>query len=183
VKLLLALALVFGSTDDGWVTWRVEAGQDVGHWCCSTWSAGKATSTACRLDGGGLTMNSDDPGFQSTGEMQIYVKLENGRATKIRTLSPQCPVESAAAVRDLGLLDADESLDWLQQQVGANARLSSDALLAISAHRSPQAVQRLVAAIENPDLGKKVREEALFWLVNQGSDEAYAWLDQLLTRR
>ena len=183
MKLLIALALVFGGTDDGWVTWRVEAGQDVGHWCCSTWSAGKATSTTCRLDGGGLTMSSGDPGFQPTGEMQIYVKLEGGRATKIRTLSPQCPVEASNDISDLGLVETSDSLDWLGAHVGDNARLSSEALLAISAHAGPEATQWLVTAIENRELSRKLREEALFWLVNSGSDEAYAWLDRLLTSR
>ena len=183
MKLLLALALVFGGTDDGWVTWRVEAGQDVGNWCCSTRSAGKASRATCRLDGGGLTMSSGDPSFQATGEMQIYVKLVGGRATKIRTLSPQCPVETSDGISDLGLVETSDSLDWLGAYVGDTARLSSEALLAISAHEGSEATRILVGAIENRELGQKVREEALFWLVNSGSDEAYAWLDRLLIRR
>ena len=183
MKLLIAAALLFSGADDGWVTWRVEAGEDVGYWCCATWSAGKATSTSCQLDGGGLNINNDSPAIQSTGEMQIYVKLENGRASQIRALSPQCPIETEASINDLGLIATDESLDWLNRQVGDSRRVSSDALLAISAHDSPRAVEMLVRAVENRELRQKVREEALFWLVNSGSDEAFEYLDRLLSSR
>ena len=183
MKLLLAAALLFSGADDGWVTWRVETNQEVGYWCCVTWSAGQAVSKSCQLDGGGLNINNNKPTIRSTGEMQIYVKLQGGRATHIRTLSPQCPVETEAGIRDLGLIATDESLDWLSNQVSGNRRVSSDALLAISAHESPRAVEMLVSAIENRDLQKKVREEALFWLVTSGSDEAYAYLDRLLSSR
>ena len=183
MKLLLAAVLLFGSTDDGWVTWRVEAGDNVGNWCCSTWSAGKAVATTCHLDGGSLTLNHADPTFRPTGEIQIYAKLADGRATRIRALSPQCPVELPGDITDLGLVETRASLDWLNDQVGANPDLSSDALLAISAHAGPDAVALLVAAIENRQLRKKVREEALLWLVHSGSEEAYAYLDRLLSRR
>ena len=180
---LIVAALLIGGADDGWVTWRVEAGEDVGYWCCATWSAGKATTTSCQLEGGGVNINNDDPSFQATGEMQVYVKLEDGEAVTIRTLSPQCPVETEGDIRDLGLVATDQSLEWLNDQVGDKRRLSSDALLAISAHEGAQAVQALVSAVENRALEMKVREQALFWLANSGSDEAYAYLDQLLTNR
>ena len=183
MKLLIAAALLFGGADDGWVTWRVEAGEDLGYWCCATWSAGRATPASCQLDGGGLNINNDNPTIRSTGEMQIYVKLEDGKAKRIRALSPQCPIETEESIKDLGLIATDESLDWLSEQVGDDRRASSDALLAISAHESPRAVEMLVRAIENRDLRKKVREEALFWLVTSGSDEAYEYLDRLLSSR
>ena len=118
MKLLLTAALLFSGADEGWVTWRVEAGEDTGYWCCSTWSAGKATSTSCQLDGDGPNISHDDPTFQSTGEMQIFAKLADGKAVRIRALSPQCPVEAEKEIKDLGLLTTDESLAWLIDQVG-----------------------------------------------------------------
>lgn len=183
MKLLLALALVFTGSEDGWVTWRVESTDHPGYWCCATWSAGKATPTTCELDSRGIRISSDHPVFEPSGEMQIYVKLEGGKARRIRTLSPQCPVEADGDINDLGTVATDDSLDWLIAQIGDDTRTASDALLAISAHAGPRAIETLVSAIENRAFARKVREEALFWLVNSGSDEAYEYLDRLLTAR
>jgi hypothetical protein len=166
---------------DGWYTWRVDAAEGHGNWCCVTWNAGKATSRACDLDGRGLSINKDDSRPGTTGEIQIYAWIESGKARRIRALSPQCPVNTTQGITDLGRIDTDDSLDWLSARVGRDSDITSDSLLAISAHAGKRAVDTLVGVLENRQLNRKVRQEALFWLVQSDTDEAFDYLDRLFS--
>lgn len=46
-----------------------------------------------------------------------------------------------------------------------------------------EAISNIRSIIEDKHLGKDVREEALFALVQSNSDKAYAYIDTLLSQR
>jgi hypothetical protein len=123
----------------------------------------------------------------STGEYdeeQFYVQLNSGQPTEIEIVGHWCNSWNRSAKKypeatDLGLLDTDTSIDWLQQLTGERSDLSSDALAAISMHEGSRAVQILIDVVES-DAHMDVREEAVFWMAQSDSEEAFDYLDRLL---
>jgi len=190
---------------DGWYTWRVTSHDEAPTWCCGVWSRGNVVPKACDLDDRHYSMNSDQPGQPRSGEMQIYIRLDDGNVDRVRTLSPHCGVEADSEIRDLGLLQTDESLDWLAKRSDSAdtfmavavhegerpARLlmdaavkggdSDEAVFALSLLPEETAVDSLKKLLENRRLDMRVREQALFWLVQSDSDIAYDYIDRLLT--
>jgi hypothetical protein len=164
---------------DGWHTWRVQSVDDSVR-CCGTWTSGKLTSSGCNLDTGRSTRICDD--LATSDEMQIYVKSNAGKVVEIRAFSPQCPVESEHKIHDLGKVDNAESVAWLTPYLREDSDLGEDAIAAIAAHAGTEAFTALRALVENRRLDMDVREQALFWLVQSDSDEAFDYLTALLTR-
>ena len=71
------------------------------------------------------------------GELQVYALIESGRPSKFRVRGGSVcysnfkfNVEST----DLGVVEADESVVWLQGFIRPAGELSSDAIIAISLH-------------------------------------------------
>ena len=83
-----------------------------------------------------------------------------------------CPVTAESSIDDLGQVNGSDSVDWLRQQIGEDSELNDDAIAAISMHADPQALEALVATIENRKLEREDRKMAIFWLAQCGSDEA-----------
>ena len=161
---------------DGWYTWRVEAVDDSVR-CCGTWSSGRLVSRGCNLDTDGPVAGCGDLG--ASGEVQIYVRVADGTVTAIRALSPSCPVETEAELRDLGRIDNGESVAQLRRYVSQPGELSDAALAAVSSHAGPEAFTLLRDIIRDgnhPD----VREQALFWLVQTDTDEAFEFIEELV---
>ena len=80
---------------------------------------------------------------------------------------------------DLGLLKADQSIDWFEQYIGTHSDLSSDALAAISMHEGDHALKILIGIVES-DAGMDIREDAVFWMAQSDSEAAFNYLDRLL---
>jgi hypothetical protein len=112
-------------------------------------------------------------------ELQIYALMESGLASKLVALSPQCPITAASEINDLGLAAGDDSMQWLRQQVTGDNRLSEDALSAIAGHEA--GIDTLIATLEDRNLPMDLREQALFWLAQSDTDQAYDYLTALLT--
>jgi len=247
---LLVLAIIYseaiaaplpGLGDDGWYTWRVEAVDGNTIRCCTNWNHGDATRT-CNLDD--RRSSTTCGGSQSSDEAQIYVRTEAGEVTKIRTLSPQCPVDAESSIQEIDPIDNATSVDWLNSRISPGSDLSEDAIAAIAAHagtesfavlrdtarsnndaetreqalfrmaatarsgseaeifraiaRDPSQKVReeavfamsllpgerglggLIAVLENRSYEMRVREQALFWLAQSDSDEAFDYVDGLL---
>jgi hypothetical protein len=117
-------------------------------------------------------------------EQKFYVQVQDGKAKEIEIVGRWCDGwhrserEYPEAV-DLGLLEADPSIDWFEQYIGKRSDLGSDALAAISMHKSERALQVLVGVVES-DVDMDVREEAVFWMTQSGSEAAFEYLDRLL---
>ena len=148
---------------DGWHTWRVAAVAETPTWCCFEWSRGVSSPVSCDLDRrhGGYQSSERVP--EVTGQIQVYALIESGVTTQLLALSPQCPVTSTDPVADLGLVDVDLSLAWLEDRVGEDSPVGSDAIAAIAAHESESALEFLLDAA-GPASDPETREEAIFWM-------------------
>jgi hypothetical protein len=155
---------------DGLYTWRVAAMDDAPSWCCFRWTGSSATACQCDLDDrDGSYRSSDDDFIGASGEMQIYALIESGKVKRLRALSPRCAVTSRRDITDLGVVDAGESVAWLESQVTPAASVSSDALAAISVHEGG-AASLIRQGREDDD--PEVRSEAWFWLAQTGASES-----------
>ncbi|MEQ8207054.1 MAG: HEAT repeat domain-containing protein [Woeseia sp.] len=146
---------------DGWYTWRVPAVDDAPSWCCVDWSGGRSTPVACQLDSRNHSFSHTDGYLPETGDVQIYALLIDGKAERIRPLSPACPVEASTTIIDLGVVDTVDSLDWLKSY--ARDDDDSNALPANSMHRGAEALD-FVGDLALHDQSKDMRERAIFWL-------------------
>ncbi|MEL6366905.1 MAG: hypothetical protein AAFR91_05115 [Pseudomonadota bacterium] len=104
------------------------------------------------MDNKHLSVRSNDERFQPTGEMQLYARILDGEPQKLRVLSPQCPIERVADLKDLGRVKTSMSVDWLGEQLTVNDSLTSDAIIAISAHEASAAAPMLIDVITDRSL-------------------------------
>jgi len=140
-------------TSDGWHTWQIDEAGSVSEMCCFTWQRGSRTKTGCNLDGGRVSYGNDGDCSADTGAVQFYVQVKNGKPSKIRALSSECPVTTESKVTDHGVVTAEDNIEWFRN------------------------------VIEDKSLSQSIREEALFGLVQSESDTAFDYLDRLLTDR
>jgi hypothetical protein len=171
-----------GPTDDGWHTWRVEATSQAPDACCFTWNSGTITRKGCDLDSRHGNYGSIHDGNSTGGDLQIYALMRSGKPVKVRALSSQCEVTADSEITDLGFIEVDESIDWLERYIEPRSGLSSDAIMAIALHPGNRSVETLAAIVKN-GTDRKIREEALFWLGQSGSDAAFDVFDRLLSGR
>lgn len=183
---LLLVALVHGERvaaampafdADGWYTWRVQAADTETVRCCGTWSSGRMISGGCNLDSNRVASGCSD--FGPSDEVQIYALVEAGDVTRIHAFSPQCRVESDREIRDLGLVGNGDSVFRLKDFVKPGSSISDEALAAIAAHAGENAFNVLRNAVRDRD--SRIREQALFWLVQSESDEAFEFVEHLIT--
>ncbi len=121
--------------------------------CCFNWRDGKSSRSGCTLDGRNMSFTSSGDCAAEPGRLQVYARINAGKPVEIRVLSSNCPVSAKSEIVDLGLVSADDNLNWFRN------------------------------IIEDKQLHKQAREDALFALVMSESDAAYAYLDRLLSRR
>ncbi len=114
--------------------------------------------------------------------VRIYVRINDGSPTRIRFRGKACMMDEPTDFQDLGVIDNEFSIAWLVEKVGADSRVSEDAIAAISAHAGDAAFTALTGLLEDRGRGKKTREQALFWLAQTNSDRAFAYLDALISR-
>ena len=148
---------------DGWNTWRVTAIDDMPSWCCFTYKKGIARKKHCDLDGKQHNYGSAEHLFPSEGEVQLYVLMKSGIATKVRTVSPQCPVSSRSVIKDLGFLEARDSARWFEQYITPRSRVSTQALAAISVHDGKTS-KAILTRVAFDDTNLDNRKDAIFWM-------------------
>ena len=146
---------------DGWHTWSIEAVESAPEMCCYSWKRGRANSLGCDLDSsrGGFSTSSEAVG----GDVQLFVRIEDGDVADIRTLSASCPVTTSSAINDLGQLANPDSVAWLANVVESDDDLMSEGIMAISVHRGDQAKDWLVDKAQSAD-DNDIREDAIFWM-------------------
>lgn len=162
---------------DGWYTWRVAATDDSPSWCCVNWNGGRSVPGTCQLDDRRHGYSNTDDHLPETGELQIYALLVDGKAERIRPLSPACPVETTQPVNDLGLVNPVDSLNWLKAYARRDG--DSDALPAISMHRGTESLE-FIRDLALHDQDPDVRGRAMFWLGQVRIAEGKATLVQVM---
>lgn len=166
--------------EDGWYRWVVPVGARGMKTCCYEVRAGKVRRVACRLGDG---MNEFSPAGDCdvrSDTMQIFVALRNGQVREIRPLSSACPVRSDSEVRTIDQVSTEDSIAWLRDQVNQNPGVADEAIMTLSFHAEDEALDVLVDLLEDTGQRREAREQALFWLVQSDSDEAFAYIDRLL---
>jgi len=137
---------------DGWHTWQLDEPAASTNLCCFTHTKSSTPQRGCNLDGRNKSLSNDGDCVALPGTIKVFVHMIEGHPQDILVLSAQCPVFSESAVIDHGLVSAGDSVDWFR------------------------------SIIENQRLSRDIREMALFALVQSNSEEAYVYLDKLLSR-
>jgi hypothetical protein len=112
-------------------------------------------------------------------EETILVRVKSGVPTDIEILGHWCNRHRHDDAIDHGVLNADTSIDWLQQYLGRRDDLGEDALAAISRHAGDRALQILIGIVES-DADADARQEAIFWMAMSESEAAFEYIDGLL---
>jgi len=86
-------------------------------------------------------------------QVQFYVLIENGKPEKIRSLSWNCRKPTRDKINDHGEVSASESYAWFR------------------------------GVVEDSTVEERVRDAALFGLVESGTDDAFDYIDQILSKR
>jgi len=114
-------------------------------------------------------------------DLEVFASIKSGKPTEIRVRSKSvCWDNFAVHAQELGRVDTDQSISWLQRYIVPGSDLSSDVLMAISLHAGERPVT-ILANILTSASDHKLREEALFWLAQSDSDAAFDILDRLLS--
>lgn len=88
-----------------------------------------------------------------TGDLvQFYVQIEDGRTTRVHSVSWNCHKPTREEAIDHGNVSAGESFAWFR------------------------------AVVEDPKVDDDTRDAALFGLVESGSDDAFEYIDRILSR-
>lgn len=184
---LSLVQVAYGADDelvDGWNSWEAPAGSSGQRACCYSFRNGNiAGSEGCRLDTGddGVTIDSDcDP---LSDKLRIYVLVDGGNVKEIRALSAACPVSASTPVRAHAGKSADASIAWLDRYARQGTRLADEAVTAIAMHQDSAALIALTSMIEDPARGMDIREQALFWLAQSDDENAFRYIDGILSQR
>ncbi|HNP36296.1 MAG TPA: hypothetical protein PKK10_10615 [Woeseiaceae bacterium] len=168
---------------DGWQSWETRAGTNGQRACCFFWNGGGPVNAVCELDANQSYAISDDCALIQSDQLRVYVLMQSGNVRDIRAFSAGCRVASKFPINDIGKIDERDSIAWLSAQVQDDSDFASDAMHAIVMHSDPAAFEALTRVLENRSQNVKNREEALFWLAQLDSDEAFDYLDRLLSKR
>lgn len=172
-----------------WVAYAVPAPSPDWNSCC--WDDRSGANGGCgrcsleeRKEDGGTAINITRQPVQLEGRASAVVlyRIESGRVVRIRAFSDSCELDAggrtvhwftgvspAASVALLeGLVQSTERTAGTEP---TPRHLSSDALLAITAHQAPEAVTSLIDLARNGSRAH-VRSDALFWLAQRAGRKA-----------
>jgi len=189
VVLLVSCAALAGRSDsgldeslqEGWNAWRVTSNDAHRKSCCYRWNMGRRTPKTCDVDAPVTAVSTTQEVASEGVEIQVYARIESGRASRILMLSPQCPAQALSPINDLGLIAAESSIAWLQTYVLSRGDVAEQALGAIAGHSG--GVSQLIVVAEDQRLPMVMRERALFWMAQSNSDDAFNYVAMLLSRR
>ena len=174
-----AAATITDIGTEGWYTWRVAATNNAPDWCCYEWNRGVAKNKSCDLDGKQSTFNSHSDVADFIDQMQVYVLLDRGDVEKIRIVSAQCPVRTRTEIVDLGIVDADESVNWLGKSISPRSHLSAHSLAAISVHEGEKSRDALIEVARH-DADLENRKDSVFWMSQVRANDTASELKQLM---
>jgi HEAT repeat protein len=175
----ITLAEIGGLGEDSWHTWQVQAVEGAPEMCCFSWRSGSATRKQCNLDGRNGGFNSSNDSATSAESVQVFALMKAGVATRIRVLSTSCPVSADSEITDLGPIEADDSVDWLEQFIPGGDDSGSDAIAAIAVHEGRKA-RNVLLDTAKPGNDQDTREEAIFWMAQVRLDETAADLRKFI---
>lgn len=165
-----------------WLGWSVEAIPDARSACCFS---DNFKHTGCSLSGRDNSWGTSD-NIKQGGSTTMYVLVERrgGEPSRIRVVSPQCPVDGGnRRLVWLGPVDAGASLKALGHIL--DAKLDGDdveepALAAIAFHADARADLLIEKQAFDRPLSEKRRKHAIFWAGSARGDAGYRLLERVL---
>lgn len=157
-SLILAVTLLgqnhssLSTAQSGWYAWKVPvSGRSV---CCNR----------CSLDNDrGFSITDDKDDFDTSGEMLIAVRLEEGRIRKVRLFNGSCELDTGGkTVHRLTDMTVEKSVDYLLSQMKSADR-EGELMAALSMHDHPRVVPALIELARH-DPETETRRHAIFWL-------------------
>lgn len=166
-----------GPAADGWYAWEVAAVEGLGERCCYQGRWDRRMTRHCDLEArsGNYMVDSES----STDEIRIYALLRDGNLARLQSLSPECPVTANAPLSNLGRVETDASLGWLQRQLEPATKLDSEIVAAIAAHRGQRAAAFLVQTARGTGDTAR-RRDAIFWMAVARGRELGAEVERLM---
>ncbi|MBV8515910.1 MAG: HEAT repeat domain-containing protein [Acidobacteria bacterium] len=155
-----------------WVAWKVPMS---GHASiCCNYDRGGRGCCDCDLESHGFSTRDD---VASSGTMTVVAKMNGATVERLRLVDGDCPVQRAG----LQWLSPtpEESIDFLAEQVERDGSDRSSMLAAIAMHDSPAAEPRL-EALSGAKYTNRIREDALFWIGQQGGDRGARFLTDFI---
>lgn len=176
-----ALERVGRKAEPEWIGWSAAAVPDAGELCCF----GKNFKRrGCSLtDRDASWGSSDRDGASHPAEIFVLVEVTRGRPTRVRLVSPSCPVDGGGRrLLWLGAVPPAASLALLGRLVEAGdaENVSEPALAAAAHHAAPGADALVEHRALDRSLGSDAREQAMFWAGNTRGDAGYRLLDRVL---
>ncbi len=166
---------------DGWHSWRVAATPTAPGMCCTGYDGVGVVPCDLGNRGGGYVAHHGSARGTSgrTDEVRVFVRVEAGRPTDVRTLDAQCPVTAPDGIHDLGQVNADASAAWLAKLIEPRAPTSAGAIAAVAMHDSTVArdaltrTARAAASLDN-------RRDAVFWMGQARAHDSAGELERLM---
>jgi hypothetical protein len=178
-----------------WIGYRVAMVPGERHMCCadpdrSGAFASAVGGAACRLNGGGIMMNtgrSDEIGdrvsIEPPEEFLLLARIDDGAAARLRTFTPDCEVDAEGArIVWFEGVTAAQSMEWLAALATSSAdrRIGRTALTALAIHADSGAVLTLIRIAErHPD--RETRKSAMVALARTSDPRAVSYFEGVLT--
>jgi len=165
-----------------WVGWSVQAIPDAGNACCFT---NNFKRRGCSLSDRDASWGTSDS-FEQSGTTEIYVLVETkaGLVSRVRVVSPSCPVDGARrSLVWLGPVDPGASLAALSRLLEASAKdddVTEPALAAIAYHADARADAVIERRAFDRSLSEDSRKQAIFWAGNARGEAGYRLVERVL---
>jgi len=155
---------------DGWTAYDVPLISSAGAPCCYA----RDKRRQCVLDGNNwiIGTDSDDPHTKTDRTLTVYMHVEHGAVDKVRGFGSSCVVEDASRARRIEHVAPADSIAFLARLAQAPGKrdMLDESLTTLSMHDDPATVPTL-SRLADATHPSKVREQALFWLAQNGGVE------------
>jgi hypothetical protein len=168
-----AAIAAIGSAQPTWFAWTAPIkGRSI---CC--WQgkqSGGGCCGRCKLDGGnGFSISDedeDDGPIATTNEMLLVVRVEQGKARRIRMFGAACQLDGQGkTIQLLTNVSPESSIDFFLSQI-RNADREGEMIAALSLHEHQRVVPALISlARHDPD--SQIRRHAIFWLGQKAGEK------------
>lgn len=175
-----ALAEAARSKGETWVGWSVAAVPKIGEPCCFDRGFKRAgCSLAERKNSWGTTNDEEHP---RTDELFILVRTTAGAPSRVRMVSPSCPVQGAdRRLLWLGPVDAGASLAVLEKLLDdREEEVGQSSLAAIAYHADPRADAPIARRALDRSASQETREQAMFWAGQARGQSGYRLVEGIL---
>jgi hypothetical protein len=174
-------ATLAGEAGPLWIGYSVPAHDPEWNSCC--YNDGRGCCGRCELEESGGTITGSrtrgEPVELEGADLVLLFRVVDRRVEKIRAFSNSCEIDAGGRrVHWLTGVDPAASVRLLTAQAGSASprgerknRVADGAVMALSAHREPSALEALIQIARNGEQ-PHTRGQALFWLAQRAGEKA-----------